>query len=160
MESTMQLWNQFRPSISLLIITFFIYCFLCVYIHNFDFKNLLLLILSWPLLIYLSYFLFPKIVVTIKNKKNHNHQNAIICIKIWADGKLINKFKTHSFPFQFAFQVWRRGVYKLCIQQEYNNSKYIIECDPEIAEANTYEHSVSHVEFTLLEMINQNEETT
>ena len=88
---------------------------------------------------FLSILFFPRIVVTIlKGKKTGSDKESKKLI-LWAGGKKIYEGSENKLPLQFAFQVWRKDIYRLYLD--------IGEDKPLNELANTFENHVYHTTF-------------
>ncbi len=140
------IWKHFRPSIISLIIPGSYVALVLIFLGSSveQWKTLTLSILLLLLWFFLSYLLFPRIVVTIDNR---DICRKIKFIKVLADGKMVYKIDRNiELPIQFSFQVWRRAKYDLCLRVRVKEDRKF-EPTFGIKVANTYEHTICHVRF-------------
>ena len=101
---------------------------------------------------FLSFLLFPRIVVTLKprEKPEEKHKESPEETKspgehrklvLWIEGRKVYDKRVSSLPMQVSFQVWRRERYDLAVK--WGDSWHIEEG------ITTYDQKTSHVSFEL-----------
>ena len=104
---------HYLPTVSVTVISLFFFAPLFVYSSLPTFVSVPLAIASVLLASFLSYIIFPRIVVTIKDEE---HTNKGVAFTLWLDGKeIFERNNKKQLPVQINFQVWRRGIYQLCL---------------------------------------------
>lgn len=129
-----------------LLTAIYIFCYLLLtgyFKLTFSSLNISIFMLGSVIIFGISWLLFPRIVVTVKNEISPKCSD----ITLWADGRKVYKKRSRTDEsFQFCFHVWRRDKYYLCLNYKVGDEKKYL-----FADANTYDHSVCHVSFLLKE---------